>query len=45
MFLDGLKHVEMKYCYIRDMMQKKIVHIQYVPTHEQIADFFTKLTW
>jgi hypothetical protein len=44
-FLDGSKHVEMKYHYIRDMMQRKIVHMQYLPTHEQIADIFTKLAW
>ena len=42
--LDGSKHDEMKYPYIRDMMQRKIVHMQYLPTHEQIADIFTKLT-
>jgi hypothetical protein len=34
-----------KYLYIRDMMQMKIVHIQYLPTHEHIVDTFTKLTW
>ena len=45
MFLDGLKHVEMKYDYIIDKMQRKIVHMQYLLTHEQIADIFTKLTW
>jgi hypothetical protein len=44
-FPDGSKHDEMKYHYIRDMMQRKIVHMQYLPTHEQIADIFTKLTW
>jgi hypothetical protein len=44
-FPDGSKHDEMKYSYIRDMMQKKIVHMQYLPTHEKITDIFTKLTW
>ena len=24
-------------------MQRKEVHVQYLPTHEQIADIFTKL--
>jgi hypothetical protein len=33
MFPDGLKHDEMQYPYIRDMMQRKIVHMQYLPTH------------
>jgi hypothetical protein len=43
-FPDGSKYDEMKYPYSRDMMQRKIVHMQYLPTHEQIADIFTKLT-
>jgi hypothetical protein len=25
------------------MVQRKAVHMQYLPTHEQIADIFTKL--
>jgi hypothetical protein len=44
-FPNESKHDEMKFSYIRDMMQRKIVHMQYLPTHEQIADTFTKLTW
>jgi hypothetical protein len=44
MFPDGSKYDEMKYPYFRDMMQRKIVHMQYLPSHEQIADIFTKLT-
>jgi hypothetical protein len=44
-FHDGSKHVEIKYHYFRDMMERKIVHLQYLPTHEQIADIFTKLAW
>jgi hypothetical protein len=38
-FHDRSKHIEIK---IRDMMQKKTVHVQYHPTHEQIANIFTK---
>jgi hypothetical protein len=45
MFLDGSKNVEMKYYYIRDMMQRKIVHMQYLPAHEHISEIFTKLGW
>jgi hypothetical protein len=41
-FLDRSKHIEIKYHYIRDMVQRKAVHVQYLPTHEQIADIFTK---
>jgi hypothetical protein len=39
-----LKYDEMKYSYSIDMMQVKIIHMQYLPTHEKIADIFTKLT-
>jgi hypothetical protein len=42
-FYDKSKHIEIKYHYIRDMVQRKAVHVQYLPTHEQIADIFTKL--
>jgi hypothetical protein len=41
-FHDRSKHIEIKYHYIRYMMQKKTIHMQYLPTHEQIADIFTK---
>jgi hypothetical protein len=41
-FHDRSKHIEIKYHYIRDMVQRKIVHVQYLSTHEQIADIFTK---
>jgi hypothetical protein len=41
-FHDKSKHIEIKYHYIRDMVQRKIVHVQYLSTHEQIADIFTK---
>jgi hypothetical protein len=36
------KHIEIKYHYIRNMVQRKAIHMQYLPTHEQIADIFTK---
>ena len=42
-FHDKSKHIEIKYHYIRDMVQRKAIHVQYLPTHEQIADIFTKL--
>jgi hypothetical protein len=41
-FHDRSKHIEIKYHYIKDMMQRKVVHMQYLPTHEKIADIFTK---
>jgi hypothetical protein len=39
---DSSKHVEIKFHYIRDMVQRKEVLVQYLPTVEQIADFLTK---
>jgi hypothetical protein len=41
-FHNRSKHIEIKYHYIRDMVQRKTIHMQYLPTHEQIADIFTK---
>jgi hypothetical protein len=41
-FHDRSKHIEIKYHYIRDMVHRKTIHVQYLPTHEQIIDIFTK---
>jgi hypothetical protein len=41
-FHDKSKHIEIKYHYIRDMVQRKAVKVQYLPTHEKIVDIFTK---
>jgi hypothetical protein len=41
-FHDRSKHIEMRYQYVRDMVQKNILSIQYVPTAEQTADILTK---
>jgi hypothetical protein len=41
-FHDRSKHIEIKYHYIRDMLQRKEVHVQYLPTPKQTADIFTK---
>ena len=40
-FHDKLKHIEIKYHYIRDMVQRGAVKLQYVATDEQIADVLT----
>ena len=42
MFHDKSKHIEIKYHYIRDMVQKGLVKLQYVSSEEQIADVLTK---
>ena len=39
---DKSKHIEIKYHYIRDMMQRGAVKLQYVATDEQIANVLTK---
>ena len=41
-FHDKSKHIEIKYQYIRDMMEKGVVKLQYIATDEQIADILTK---
>ena len=42
MFHDWLKHIEIKYHYIRDMVQRGAVKLQYVVKNEQIANALTK---
>ena len=41
-FHDRSKHIEIRYFYIRDMMQKEAIKLQYVSTDEQVADVLTK---
>jgi hypothetical protein len=41
-FHDKSKHIEIKYHYIKDMVQRKAVYVQYLSTHGQVADVFTK---
>jgi hypothetical protein len=42
-FHDKSKHIEIKYHYMRNMVQRKAIHVQYLSTHEQVANVFTKL--
>ena len=41
-FHDKSKHIEIKYQYIHDMVEKGVVKLQYVATNEQVADVLTK---
>ena len=41
-FHDRSKHIDMKYHYIRDIIQKGFVKLQYISIDEQVADIFTK---
>jgi hypothetical protein len=39
---DKSKHIEIRYHYIRDMVQRGAIKLQYVSTDEQVADVLTK---
>jgi hypothetical protein len=39
---DRSKHIEIKYHYIREMIQKGVVKLQCVPTYEKVVDVLTK---
>ena len=41
-FHDKSKHIEIRYLYIRDMIQKGAIKIEYVSTDEQVVDVLTK---
>ena len=41
-FHDKSKHIESRYHYIRDMVQKGAIKLKYVPIEEQVADVLTK---
>jgi hypothetical protein len=41
-FHDRSKHIDMRYHYIRDLVQRKNVKLQYIDTSEQVADILTK---
>ena len=41
-FHDKSKHIKIKYQYIRDMVQRGVVELQYISTDERIAGILTK---
>jgi hypothetical protein len=41
-FHDRSKHIEIRYHFIRDRVQKGVVKLKYISTNEQIADILTK---
>jgi hypothetical protein len=41
-FHDRSKHIDMKYHYIRDLVQRKTVKLQYIATSDHVADILTK---
>ena len=40
--LSKTKHIAIRYHFVRDLVEAKIVVIEYVPTSRQLADIFTK---
>ena len=36
------KHVEVDYHFVRDRVAKKDIQIHFIPSHDQLADVFTK---
>ena len=43
MFHDMSNHIEVKYHYIHDMVERGVVKLQYRATEEQVADVLTKM--
>ena len=41
-FHDKSKHIEIQYFYIRDMVHKGAIKLQYVSNNEQVADVLNK---
>ncbi len=41
-FHDKSKHIEIRYFYIRDLVHKGAVKLEYMGTDEQVADVLTK---
>ena len=42
MFYEKSKYINIKYHYIKDMVQRGVVKLQYVATDDQIVDVLTK---
>ena len=40
----SMKHVEVRYHYVRDDVKSGVVGIRWIPTQDQLADIFTKST-
>lgn len=41
-FHNRSKHIDVRYHFIRDIVEKGILHINYVKSKDQLADIFTK---
>ena len=36
------KHIEIKYAFVKDLVERKEIRLQYIKTHSQTADVLTK---
>ena len=45
MFHDRSKHKDIRYHFLRDCVQRRIIRLEYIQTYEQVADIFTKALW
>ena len=45
MFHDRPKHIDIKYHFIRDMVQRAAVRLDHIGTDEQVAYILTKSLW
>ena len=36
------KHIDIEFHFVRKKIQDKAIQLKYCPTHEMVADFFTK---
>ena len=41
-FHNRSKHIEIPYHYVRDMVEKDVIKLEYISTEDQIADILTK---
>lgn len=41
-FSGRTKHIDIKYHFVRELVENERVNLEYVPTNENIADMFTK---
>ena len=38
-----MKHIDLRYHFIREAVEDNIIRMEYIPTQENIADIFTKV--
>jgi len=41
-FHDQSKHIDIRYHFLRDCVQRGTIWLEYIQTYEQVADIFTK---